>query len=81
MELICPNHTLPARSQRSPHFEEICGFIYVMPDPHSLDYVVRSGLAGGIAGCAAKTLIAPMDRVKILFQTGNPEFSQWAGEW
>ena len=79
MELICPNHTLPARSQRSPHFEEICGFIYVMPDPHSLDYVVRSGLAGGIAGCAAKTLIAPMDRVKILFQTGNPEFSQWAG--
>lgn len=52
-----------------------------MRDTHSVDYVVRSGIAGGVAGCAAKTLIAPMDRVKILFQTGNPEFAQWAGRW
>lgn len=50
-----------------------------MPDTHSLDYVLKSGVAGGLAGCAAKTLIAPMDRVKILFQTGNPEFKRWAG--
>lgn len=47
----------------------------------TLDYVVRSGIAGGLAGCAAKTLIAPLDRVKILFQTKNPEFVRYAGSF
>lgn len=50
-------------------------------DKQTVDYVVRSGIAGGLAGCAAKTLIAPLDRVKILFQTSNPEFKKYAGSW
>ncbi|KAK8091125.1 hypothetical protein PG994_000630 [Apiospora phragmitis] len=51
------------------------------PDKHSMDYMVRSGIAGGIAGCAAKTSVAPLDRVKILFQTSNPQFAKYTSSW
>lgn len=47
-------------------------------DKQSPEYVIRSGIAGGVAGCAAKTLIAPLDRVKILFQTGNTDFKKYS---
>ncbi|RAL14843.1 coenzyme A transporter [Aspergillus homomorphus CBS 101889] len=47
----------------------------------SVDYVVRSGVAGGLAGCAAKTVVAPLDRVKILFQASNPRFAKYTGSW
>ncbi|KAI0706974.1 mitochondrial carrier domain-containing protein [Earliella scabrosa] len=50
-------------------------------DTQSLSYIVRSGAAGGIAGCVAKTVVAPLDRVKILFQASNPDFHKYAGTW
>ncbi|KAJ3145054.1 hypothetical protein HDU89_007574 [Geranomyces variabilis] len=48
-------------------------------DKQSADYVWRSLVAGGVAGCAAKTAVAPLDRVKILFQTNNPHFEKYSG--
>ncbi|KAF2716014.1 mitochondrial carrier [Polychaeton citri CBS 116435] len=47
----------------------------------SWEYIIKSGVAGGIAGCAAKTVVAPLDRVKILFQASNPQFAKYTGSW
>ncbi|TFK23695.1 mitochondrial carrier [Coprinopsis marcescibilis] len=51
------------------------------PGKQSFDYIVRTGIAGGVAGCVAKSIVAPLDRVKILFQASNPEFQKYAGTW
>ncbi|KAI2635009.1 mitochondrial carrier domain-containing protein [Xylaria nigripes] len=51
------------------------------PDSHSFDYLMRSFVAGGLAGCTAKTTVAPLDRVKILFQTSNPQFAKYSSSW
>ncbi|KAL6704788.1 coenzyme A transporter [Coniothyrium glycines] len=50
-------------------------------DKKSPEYLIKSGLAGGFAGCAAKTVVGPLDRVKILFQTQNPQFAKYSGSW
>ncbi|KAI3331810.1 putative mitochondrial carrier protein [Xylariaceae sp. AK1471] len=51
------------------------------PNKQSLDYIMRTFVAGGLAGCAAKTTVAPLDRVKILFQTSNPQFAKYTSSW
>lgn len=37
-------------------------------------HFLRSFAAGGVAGCCAKTTIAPLDRIKILLQAQNPHY-------
>ncbi|GAA6000310.1 hypothetical protein JCM10207_007951 [Rhodosporidiobolus poonsookiae] len=51
------------------------------PSSESWHYILTSGFAGGIAGCLAKTSVAPLDRVKILFQTRSPDYQKYAGTW
>jgi solute carrier family 25 protein 16 len=38
-------------------------------------------LFGGIAGCVAKTVVAPFDRVKIHFQVANPQLASYRGKF
>ncbi|KAF2152504.1 mitochondrial carrier [Myriangium duriaei CBS 260.36] len=50
-------------------------------DKKSPEYITRNFIAGGLAGCAAKTVVGPLDRVKILFQASNPQFQKYTGSW
>jgi len=43
-------------------------------DHKSQEAVAKTLLAGGIAGCCAKTTVAPFDRVKILLQAQNRHY-------
>jgi hypothetical protein len=48
-------------------------------DLSHIEDALKAFIAGGLAGCCAKTVIAPFDRIKILFQTRNPYFLHYAG--
>ncbi|KAJ5519661.1 hypothetical protein N7463_000114 [Penicillium fimorum] len=50
-------------------------------DTRNLDFILRNGLAGGVAGCAAKTIVAPLERIRILFQTSHSQFVQYTAHW
>ncbi|KAH6614915.1 mitochondrial carrier domain-containing protein [Boeremia exigua] len=71
---------VPSRSGQNTHGHEAASRTRAV-DKKSYEYLVKSGIAGGIAGCAAKTVVGPLDRVKILFQTQNPQFAKYTGSW
>lgn len=78
-----PSDGIPTKHevQESKTLDESSKKLQKIIDKHSTEYIVRLGVAGGISGSAAKTLIAPMDRIKILFQTSNPEFLKYRGSF
>ncbi|KAL5336399.1 mitochondrial carrier domain-containing protein [Aspergillus crustosus] len=76
--LVTGPHATTDDTQRTTHTSRSGG---QEKSKRSLDYVLRSGLAGGLAGCAAKTVVAPLDRVKILFQASNPQYAKYTGSW
>lgn len=43
------------------------------------EFAWKTFVSGGIAGCVAKTAVAPLDRVKILFQTNAQEYRALQG--
>ncbi|KAF8257178.1 mitochondrial carrier [Lactarius quietus] len=50
-----------------------------VPKFRAAEKLILSGIAGGVAGCVAKTVVSPLNRVKILFQASNPEYQKYAG--
>ncbi|CAB9515044.1 Mitochondrial coenzyme A transporter SLC25A42 [Seminavis robusta] len=48
--------------------------VAVQQQVHQLPKEVRNLLAGGLAGMTAKSVVAPLDRVKILYQVSNVPF-------
>ncbi|KAL5018007.1 hypothetical protein ScPMuIL_003729 [Solemya velum] len=40
----------------------------------NVDVIIKTFIAGGMAGCFAKTSVAPLDRVKILLQAHNQHY-------
>ena len=46
-------------------------------DIKKLPKEIRNIIAGGLAGMVAKTVVAPVDRIKILYQVSSIEFHIW----
>lgn len=82
-EMDLPAHSSSSRQDPAicPTDDEVISSRGKKPHKQSFDYIWRTGLAGGMAGSAAKTLVAPLDRVKILFQANNPQFAKYSGSW
>lgn len=73
--------TVPWAPERNQHLSVGRSEVHAFSEAKKRDisFFVRSTIAGGVAGCTAKTLIAPLDRIKILFQTSNPDFKKYSG--
>lgn len=70
-----------ARAPTGPKAQPVEDDERIRKQTRTWDYIWKSGTAGGLAGCAGKTVVAPLDRVKILFQANSPQFAKYTGSW
>ncbi|KAE8372410.1 mitochondrial carrier domain-containing protein [Aspergillus bertholletiae] len=68
-------------SKTNGHSHSLDGRSKLCESSPNWNFVLKNGLAGGVAGCAAKTIVAPLERIKILFQTANPHFIPHSTSW
>ncbi|KAG5518750.1 hypothetical protein PMAC_002719 [Pneumocystis sp. 'macacae'] len=71
------SHT-DASDRRSSFFQQKMVHQRTIETDENTRFLMKTSIAGGISGCMAKTVIAPLDRVKILFQTANPHYLEYS---
>ncbi|KTW32310.1 uncharacterized protein T551_00401 [Pneumocystis jirovecii RU7] len=69
---------IDASDRRPSFFRQKIAHQRAIEADENIRFLMKTSIAGGISGCMAKTVIAPLDRVKILFQTANPHYLEYS---
>jgi len=70
----CDSDSTPLTPRSPPQTEDKHGFEWWFGELHQLPKEIRNIIAGGFAGMIAKSVVAPFDRIKILYQISSVKF-------
>lgn len=73
-EDVCVNQESFSDVEEEQEEESVDGVGFLYQHIHRLPKELRNLLAGGMAGMIAKSVVAPLDRIKILYQVSNVPF-------